>query len=400
MLCRSYEVKVDYSKLSKKRREEVNLLFREAKWFRNAYIADMDSVTCKDKTVKVKVGEGFEDRDITVLGSQMRQSIIRGVKDSLKGLKASKENGHKVGKLKFKSVCNSVELKQFHVTYDIDRDRSRIRVQGIKKPFKVRGLEQIPAQAEIADCKIIRKASGLFFHIACYLPKEEKILPPRSVGIDFGIKDNLTFSDGSDPVNVSVAESKGIRLASRRMNKALKRNGGKKGKNHYKRRQDLRRAYEKNTNRKKDLACKTVHDIVNTYNFVAIQDEMIGNWQKGLFGKEVQHSDMGVIKRRLQNSPNVYVVSRSFPSTQICPECGKLTRHPLEERRYNCRWCGYHHDSRDVKAACSILKEAERIYSSLSGRESSESCSGQALCTETGLIQYQCKAPPMGIIAR
>ena len=109
MLCRCFEVKIDYSKLSRKRRKEVNLLFREAKWFRNAYIADMKGVTDKDKTVKVKVGDEFEDRDIAILGSQIRQSIISGVKDSLKSLKALKDNGHKVGSLKFKSVCNCVE---------------------------------------------------------------------------------------------------------------------------------------------------------------------------------------------------------------------------------------------------------------------------------------------------
>ena len=399
MVCRCFEVKIDRSKLSKKRREEVNLLFREAKWFRNAFIADMESVTYKDTTVKVKEGDEFETRDITLLGSQIRQSIIHGVKESLKSLRALKDNGNKVGRLRFKSVCNCIELKQYHVTYDIDMDRSCIRVQGIKKPFRVRGLEQIPADAEIANCKFIRKASGLYFHITCFLPKQEKILPDRSVGIDFGIKDNLTFSDGSAPVNVCVPESKGIKLASRRMNKALKRSGGKKGSNHYKRRNDLRRAYEKNANRKKDLACKTVHDIVNGYNFVAIQDEMIGNWHKGLFGKEVQHSAMGVIKRRLKNSPNVYVVSRSFPSTQICPVCGKLTRHSLDKRDYDCMWCGYHHNSRDVKAAEVILEEAKKIYSSLSGRESSESCAGQALCSET-VDQFQGKAPPMGSYAR
>ena len=396
MTCRVYEVKVDRSKLSKAGREEVNLLFREAKWLRNAYIADMKNVTWKDKTVKVKVKDQFEDREITVLGSQIRQSVIQGVKDSLKALHASKEKGNKVGQLKFKSVCNCVDLKQFHVTYDIDMERSRIRVQGLRQKFKVRGLQQIPENAEIANAKFIRKPSGLYFHITCYVPKEEKILPHRSVGIDFGIKDNLVFSDGTEPVNIRVPESKGTKLASERMNKALKKNGGKKGKNHFKRVQDLRRSYEKTDNRKKDLANKTVHDIVNSYDFIAVQDELIQCWHKGLFGKQVQHSAMGVIKRKLKNSSNVYMVDAGFPSTQICPVCGRLTKHPLGERSYNCRYCGYHHDSRDVKAAGSILNEAMRIYS-LSGRESSESCEGQVLCSEAEKTLLWSKIPPMGI---
>ena len=275
-----------------------------------------------------------------------------------------------------------MNLKQFHVTYDIDKDRSRIRVQGIRKPFKVRGLEQIPDDAEIANAKFVRKASGLYFHITCYVPKEEKHIPHRSVGIDFGISDNLVFSDGREPVNICVPESKGTKLASRRMNKALSHNGNQKSNsnNHYKRKNKVRKAYEKDKNRRKDLANKAIHEILNNYDFIAIQDEMIHNWHKGIFGKQVQHSAIGVIKEELKNSSGVYVVSRDFPSTQICPECGKLTKHPMKMRSYTCQYCGYHHPSRDEKAASSILEEAKRIYR-LSGIESVESRGGQTHCT-------------------
>ena len=379
MLCRVFEVKADLSRMSKSQRNDVNTLFREAKWFRNAYLAD-NGLSDKSRSVKVKVKDVFEERELTLLGSQIKQSIISEVKDSIRGLAVLKEKGHKVGALKFKSVCNCVNLKQFHVTYDIDKDRSRIRVQGIRKPFKVRGLEQIPDDAEIANAKFIRKASGLYFHITCYVPKEEKHIPHRSVGIDFGISDNLVFSDGREPVNICVPESKGTKLASRRMNKALSHNGNQKSNNHYKRKNKVRKAYEKDKNRRKDLANKAVHEILNNYDFIAIQDEMIHNWHKGIFGKQVQHSAIGVIKEELKNSSGVYVVSRDFPSTQICPECGKLTKHPLKMRSYTCQYCGYHHPSRDEKAAGSILEEAKRIYR-LSGIESVESRGGQTHCT-------------------
>ena len=379
MLCRVFEVKADLSRMSKSQRNDVNTLFREAKWFRNAYLAD-NGLSDKSRSVKVKIKDVFEERELTLLGSQIKQSIISEVKDSIRGLAVLKEKGHKVGALKFKSVCNCVNLKQFHVTYDIDKDRSRIRVQGIRKPFKVRGLEQIPDDAEIANAKFIRKASGLYFHITCYVPKEEKHIPHRSVGIDFGISDNLVFSDGREPVNICVPESKGTKLASRRMNKALSHNGNQKSNKHYKRKNKVRKAYEKDKNRRKDLANKAVHEILNNYDFIAIQDEMIHNWHKGIFGKQVQHSAIGVIKEELKNSSGVYVVSRDFPSTQICPECGKLSKHPLKKRSYTCQYCGYHHQSRDEKAAGSILEEAKRIYR-LSGIESVESRGGQTHCT-------------------
>ena len=382
MICRVFEMKVVASKMPKSQKDSVNTLFREAKWFRNAYLADR-TLNDKSRTVRVKVEDVFEARDLTLLGSHIKQSLISEVKVSIKGLAKQKKNGRNVGSLRFKSFCNSVNLKQFHVTYDIDRDRSRIRVQGIKKPFRVRGLEQIPENAEIANAKFIRKASGLYFHITCYLSKEEKLLPHRSVGIDFGIGDNLVFSDSREPINICVPESKGTKLASGRMNKALSNHGDKKGQNHFKRRQKLRRAYEKDKNKRKDLANKAVHEILANYDFIAIQDEMIHNWHKGIFGRQVQHSAMGVIKAELKKSSSVYVVSRDFPSTQMCPVCGTLTKHPLSKRSYTCQYCGYNHRSRDEKAAGSILEEALRIYR-LPGIGSVESRGGQTLCFGEG----------------
>ena len=90
---------------------------------------------------------------------------------------------------------------------------------------------------------------------------------------------------------------------------------------------------------------------------------MIRNWQKGLFGKQVQHSAMGYIKRRLKTNPKTIVVSRSFPSTQICPICHKNTRHDLSKRSYFCQFCGYFHPERDVKAALCILNEGLKTVS-------------------------------------
>jgi ribosomal protein L32 len=69
---------------------------------------------------------------------------------------------------------------------------------------------------------------------------------------------------------------------------------------------------------------------------------------------------VGLIKASLKTSPKTHVAARSFPSTQICPECGKLTKHPLEVRHYKCEYCGYYHPSRDQKSAISILMEAIR----------------------------------------
>ena len=54
-------------------------------------------------------------------------------------------------------------LRQYGTTYKIDFYHNRIKVQNIKKPFYVKGLKQIPEEADITNAKLVRKASGLYF---------------------------------------------------------------------------------------------------------------------------------------------------------------------------------------------------------------------------------------------
>ena len=372
MVCRVFEVKIISGKLSHEKKEYLESLFREAKWLRNGELAkdDISKLNRNVKTATVKVGAEFEERPLKNLGSQMRQDIVDQLKSDIRGLSVLKKHGHKVGKLKFKSYCNSVPLRQYGTTFRVDFTKKTISVQGFRKPFKVRGLKQLVG--EITNAKLVRKPSGYYFHITTYSEHEHKALIGEVCGIDFGIGNNLTLNN-YNTVNVSIPESHAVKVASIRLNKAYHRNGNKKSKNHYKRQARLRRAYERQNNRKHDIANKVVHDLLEEYDIIAIQDEMIANWHKGLFGKQVQHSAMGYIKAKLKNSSKTIVVDRSFPSTQKCPVCGQNTKHPLSKRDYDCKYCGYHHPSRDVKAADLILNEALRNASIVSPEQRAQS---------------------------
>ena len=360
MLCRAFEVKVTTNKLSRQKKDLINQMFREAKWLRNSELAkgNVKDMNRNAKTATVKIGEKFETKELALLGSQIRQDIVDGIKSEAKGLKTKKSKGEQGGRLKFKSVCNCIPLRQYGTTYRINFESNTVSIQGMGKyPLKVRGLQQIPKDAEIANAKFVRKPSGLYFHITTYTVKDEETATGVCCGIDFGIGHNLTLDNG-EIFDISVPESNGVKLASRRVNRSYHRNGGKRTGKHYKRVRRLQRAYEHQNNKKRDQANKIVSHIVNNYDFIAIQDEMIAGWHRGLFGKQVQHSAMGSIKTKLKTNSKVHVVPRSFPSTQICPKCRRLTKHTLDKRSYRCQFCGYTHVSRDAKAASSILEYA------------------------------------------
>ncbi|MEJ5230355.1 MAG: transposase, partial [Pseudothermotoga sp.] len=175
-----YELKVNLNSLSKANRSRLFGLFSEAKWLYNYIVADIDNrlkyETYKLSEVEIKVGDNFETRQITNLSSQMRQGIVERIKQSLYALHKSKEKGNKVGQLKFKSAINSIPLKQYEVTFKfVNEQKTKVKLQGFKKPIRVLGGHQIPRDAEIAKAELVRRPSGIYLHVTCYIDREKFI---------------------------------------------------------------------------------------------------------------------------------------------------------------------------------------------------------------------------------
>lgn len=348
--CKVYEVKVDKSHLSVKQFNHLNMLFVEAKWLYNHILNLQDIFSFKDDKIKqVQVrnkDKQFETRDLRHLSSQMNQSLIEEQKQNVYNLSKSKKKGNKVGSLKFKSHVNSIPLKQYGITYKIIDDR-HIKIQGIKGHIKVNGLKQIPKDAEYANAKLIRKQNNFYVHITCFIPRVGRLLTGKSTGIDFGIKDSVTLSNG-DKFDVSIPETRQLKRLMRKF-----RNKVKFSKNWNKLKIRIQKEYDRINNRKKDCKNKIVSPIVKKYDIVCIQDENIKAWHSGWFGKKVQNSILGGIMGDLKRkSHTLSMVGRFFPSTQLCRECGSLNKIPLNERTYNCD-CGYSED-RDTHSAINI----------------------------------------------
>lgn len=134
----------------------------------------------------------------------------------------------------------------------LDFKHNRIRVQNINKPIYARGLKQIPSNAEITNAKFVRKASGLYFYITCFIPKEETIKTNKQVGIDFGIEHNLTLSDGKT-FDIKIKENDYIKRKSKKINRLWVKEH-KHSNNNKKRIQQLKIAYQKQNNKKKDIS--------------------------------------------------------------------------------------------------------------------------------------------------
>lgn len=349
--CKVYEVKIDRSHLSPATGQHLSSLFKEAKWFYN-YCLSHDNVDDADTTLKkvpVKVGEQYETRYLEFLTSQMKQGIKTRLFTSLMSLAGLKKQGCKVGKLKFKGQVNSIPLKQFNNSYYIRN--GKIRLQGMKQWLRVRGLEQIPQDAEIACATLIRRNGDYYLNITTYASKDKKHIPEQVVGIDFGCETQMTFSNGIK-VEFQVPISKRLKRLDRKIMKKRRKDSDNKEKDKEKRRIE----YEKLTNRRKDMRHKLVSAVVNNYRYVAFQDENIAGWKASGHGKKIQFSSIGSILADLKHKAVAPLeVDKFFPSTKLCPKCGAKNAPTLADRVYECD-CGFTAD-RDWKSAVCIRDE-------------------------------------------
>ena len=167
------------------------------------------------------------------------------------------------------------------------------------------------------------------------------------VGIDLGIADTLITSTG-EKYHVRVETSSRLKGLQRKLSRQQKGS-----RNYTKTVQEIRREYQRLSNIKNDHANKIVHSLLDSSGIVYMQDEMVHNWASGLFGKQVQVSILGRLKAKLVNNPRVCVIDRRCATTQLCPNCGALNKHALDQRVYHCA-CGYTMD-RDIHSAKNML---------------------------------------------
>lgn len=350
--CRVFTLKIDYSRLNEKERQQLKMFFVEAKWLYNNILASNEPFHYSYKNAIVTVinkDKQPEQRTLTILPARVRYDIIKRVRRAIIALSKAKKSGQRVGKLKFKSEVNSIDLYHYNTTHRITNS-NRVKINGIKRHLVVRGLKQIQDHYELANAKLLKKPSGYYIAITCFelITINNSPKCAREAGVDFGIRNNLTTSNG-EVFNVIVEESERLKQLQKKLARQKKSSN-----NSYKTKLLIRREHEKLTNKKVDAANKIVHTLLTNYSFIYIQDENLKGWHSDArHSRIVQYSCMGLIKSRLSNSNKVKVISKWCPSTKQCYICSRINTLTLSDRVYRCK-CGLEED-RDVKAAKTIM---------------------------------------------
>jgi len=352
--AKSFEIKLDKSKISKERMDNLERLFLEGKWFTNYIISKgiTDSVSYKDykvNKVNIKVKDKFEERELNILSSQMKQYIIKRLQNNVKTLHKLSKKGKKVGKIKYIKSLHSIFLMQYGNTYKIDKNAKTMHIQGIGD-FKAIGLEQIPDNCDITTANLIERNGDYFLHVTVYVPKEEKVQNKRAIGIDLGIKDQIAFSNGIK-AKYFVEMPKRVKKLYKVFSRAQY---NKETKGSSKRRQKvlekIKKEFSYENNQKKDINNKIAHYISENYEIVAYQNDAIHSWQR-LYGRRIYQTSIGGFRDTLKRKVSTPLeVDRFTKTTGICMYCGYSLHLNLSDRMFKCPSCGHVQD-RDVSAA-------------------------------------------------
>ena len=364
-----FELKVNCHHTSKETFNKFDNCFKQAKWVYNDML-NFGNVEGNDifkyeyldhKTITRLDKDGNKINEKLDLAVVFHRAIVKQLKTNISNLSKAKKKGLKVGALKYVSEINSIPIITGFIKI---KDKKHITIPSFKN-LCVYGLDQLDKYKdyEIADGRLIRKASGYYIKISVCINKNEfkseKI--GKSVGLDFGIRKNITTSDG-EKFNCNVQESEQLKFLQKQLHR--KQKGSKR---YYRLLNQIRREYEHLSNKKTDESNKIISYLKKNYDMIYFQDEMIAKWSKkkhskknGIksgfsFGKTVQHSYLGRVKSKLaslEKDGKSFKISKSLPTTKFCPNCGCLNTLTLADRIYICE-CGYKED-RDVHASKNV----------------------------------------------
>jgi putative transposase len=353
--CKVFKFKLSKRAFNRKTREHLALVFLQAKWFVNFALAQKNlfEVDTRVISVPVKVGKQFEERALTLLSSQMKQALLDRLQANVRSLATKKKQGEKIGKLRFRTIVRAIPLKQYGNTYSFPQ-HNRLKLVKHKKLIKIRGMDQLPKDAEFANAQLLQRHGDYFLHVTTYVPKESPVHNAKTLIVfDVGLKKQFTFSNGLE-LDYRIPITQNLKDRHRDLSRTQKHS-----RNRYKKRIRLEKGYVHTTNRKQDTSNKITGFLIRNFQYIGFQDENLRGWQR-LWGSKMMDTALGkvlsVLKERTGTS---VVIDRFYASTQSCsnPDCSHRQKMPLSLRTYHCPRCGLVLN-RDLNAALNLLQKS------------------------------------------
>ena len=319
------------------------------------------------------------------------QEALRDLHQAFKNFYRGLKSGKKIGFPRFKrrGVRDS-----FRLTGTIKFHERAVQLPRIGK-IRIKEKRKCYYNGRILSATVRRRANRWFVSVTV----EEDILDPQPVrgapvGVDLGIKTLATLSDGTTFANPRAL---GRRLRKlKQLHRSLSRKE-KGSKNREKAKLRLAKMYLRVFNVRQDTLHKVTTYLAKSHSKVVIENLGVSWMLKNRRLARVI-ADVGFyeFRRQLEYKCQWYgselvVVSRTFPSSKMCSQCGHRKKElSLSEREYECEQCGLEID-RDLNAALNLVAVSLPETENACGEEvrhsrSSEICNAASMKQEPNSI--------------
>ena len=333
------------------------------------YFNCFDSQKELTKLKKTEEYNWLKEVDATVLNNALNH-LDTAYKNLYQARKEKKEYN-----LRFKSKKihrESCSIQGFKTTagfnIKIDFENKRIKIPKLKSWIKYRDERETFDYKSIQKITIKQTPAGNYYATILFrIPKtintyEAKL--DKSIGIDFGLKNFITLSNG-EKINSPEYLKKSLRKL-RRLNKSHSRKKTN-SKNREKARVKLAKCYEKIANQRKYFNDCLSKRLLDNYDFIFIEDLNIQGMQK-LWGRKVSdiawHQFTTMLNyKAIDQGKFIFKIDRFYPSSKLCNHCGyKNEALSLNDRKWICPVCHSELD-RDINASKNILKKGLETFS-------------------------------------
>ena len=266
---------------------------------------------------------------------------------------------------RFKTKKNSRSIYATNMLHD------NIRIEGsyvrLPKVKFVKAKIHRRFEGKIKKAYVTKVPSGEYYIVLLVDTVVEQLpISDRSIGIDLGVLNIITDSNGNIVKNVKARDKYAKKLAREDRRMQRKKEGGK---NREKQRVKLNKVYRKIVNVREDFLHKLSRKIVNENQVIACEDLVVMEIIKhNFFAGDIYDASWTRFREMLTYKSQWYgrdlvKVARYFPSSQICSVCGErnLSVKNTNVKKWICKKCGTIHQ-RDVNASINILREGQHLF--------------------------------------
>lgn len=269
----------------------------------------------------------------------------------------SKMRKKRINKPSFKKKNNTQSYRLPNQKFRIEEDRIRLEKIGWVKVVIDRN---IPDNGKIISCTISKNQANQYYVsiiVDCEIVKKPKT--NKEVGIDLGIKEFATLSDGvviDNPKYLRENQSKISRI-QRHMSRKVK--GSRRW---HKNRIRIARLHNKISNKRLWFLHNMTTYLVDNYDTICIEDLNVSGMVKNhKLANSISDASFSLFRSILEYKCKWYgktlsIIDRFYPSSKTCSFCGwKKDDLSLSDRIFICENCGAKID-RDLNAALNIKR--------------------------------------------